>query len=212
MTYAANPHSLEPVIADNGIVFVKGDFNDVALIRSLFEAHRFTRVAHLAAESPVDRPIDDTPRRSCRPTCWEPSPCCSPRSTIGARREPPSCMCRPTRVYGSLGPDDPAFSEASPYQPCRLCRGHLAHRALVSRPGGKVARDHLRRLPGLDRQELRLPERGLENEPAEQRLKLGAIALRRHRGHLLAALRSKGAGTAGIPRDLKHARRHGVAG
>src|SRR5689334_12812744 len=59
MTYAANLRSLEPLIAGSSIVFVKGDINDAALIRSLFEQHRFTRVAHLAAESHVDRSIDD---------------------------------------------------------------------------------------------------------------------------------------------------------
>src|SRR4249920_2709577 len=59
MTYAANLRSLEPLIAERGIGFVKGDINDTALIRGLFEEHRFTRVAHLAAESHVDRSIDD---------------------------------------------------------------------------------------------------------------------------------------------------------
>src|SRR3979409_1023829 len=59
MTYAANIRSLEPVIADRGIQFVKGDIGDAALMRRLFEEHRFTRVAHLAAESHVDRSIID---------------------------------------------------------------------------------------------------------------------------------------------------------
>lgn len=59
MTYAANLRSLEPLIAARSIAFVKGDINDAALIRGLFDEHRFTRVAHLAAESHVDRSIDD---------------------------------------------------------------------------------------------------------------------------------------------------------
>src|SRR3954453_18543534 len=59
MTYAANLRSLEPLIADRSILFVKGDINDAALMRSLFEEHKFTRVAHLAAESHVDRSIAD---------------------------------------------------------------------------------------------------------------------------------------------------------
>ena len=58
MTYAANVRSLEPLIADGNIQFVKGDIGDAALVRRLFEEHRFTRVAHLAAESHVDRSID----------------------------------------------------------------------------------------------------------------------------------------------------------
>src|SRR3954465_1142600 len=48
MTYAANLRSLEPLIAERSIGLVKGDINDTALIRGLFEEHRFTRVAHLA--------------------------------------------------------------------------------------------------------------------------------------------------------------------
>src|ERR1700712_5254440 len=59
MTYAANMRSLEPLIADRSILFVKGDIRDAALIRRLFEEHKFTRVAHLAAESHVDRSIAD---------------------------------------------------------------------------------------------------------------------------------------------------------
>src|SRR5262245_45748637 len=59
MTYAANIRSLEPLIADRRIQFVKGDICDGALIGRLFEAHGFTRVAHLAAESHVDRSIKD---------------------------------------------------------------------------------------------------------------------------------------------------------
>src|SRR5689334_8259489 len=59
MTYAANIRSLEPLIADRSISFVKGDIRNTPLVRSLFEQHGFTRVAHLAAESHVDRSIAD---------------------------------------------------------------------------------------------------------------------------------------------------------
>src|SRR6266567_9463006 len=59
LTYAANLRSLEPLIAARTIQFVKGDIRDAALIRRLFDEHQFTRVAHLAAESHVDRSIAD---------------------------------------------------------------------------------------------------------------------------------------------------------
>src|SRR3954462_2782837 len=59
MTYAANLRSLEPLIADRRIRFVNGDIRDAALIGRLFEEHEFIRVAHLAAESHVDRSIAD---------------------------------------------------------------------------------------------------------------------------------------------------------
>ena len=59
MTYAANVRSLEPLIADRSIQFVKGDIGDAALMQRLFDEHKFSRVAHLAAESHVDRSISD---------------------------------------------------------------------------------------------------------------------------------------------------------
>src|SRR5260370_37135562 len=59
MTYAANIRSLEPLIEGRGIQFVKGDICDAALMHRLFDEHKFTRVAHLAAESHVDRSITD---------------------------------------------------------------------------------------------------------------------------------------------------------
>src|SRR5580693_8446972 len=59
MTYAANIRSLEPLIADHSVRFVKGDVTDATLMRRLFDEHAFTRVAHLAAESHVDRSISD---------------------------------------------------------------------------------------------------------------------------------------------------------
>src|SRR3977135_3243884 len=59
MTYAANLRSLEPLIADRSILFVKGDIGDAALMRRLFDEHKFPRVVHLAAESHVDRSIID---------------------------------------------------------------------------------------------------------------------------------------------------------
>src|SRR6266481_8168202 len=57
LTYAANVSSLEPLITDRRILFVKGDIRDAALMRRLFDEHHFTRVLHLAAESHVDRSI-----------------------------------------------------------------------------------------------------------------------------------------------------------
>src|SRR5204863_9296527 len=59
ITYAANIRSLEPLIRDRAIQFVRGDIRDASLIGRLFDEHRFTRVAHLAAESHVDRSIAD---------------------------------------------------------------------------------------------------------------------------------------------------------
>lgn len=74
MAYAANIRSLELLIADRSIQFIKGDLGDTALMHRLFEEYRSTRVAHLAAESHVDRSITD-PEPFCKPTCSAPSRC-----------------------------------------------------------------------------------------------------------------------------------------
>jgi dTDP-glucose 4,6-dehydratase len=120
MTYAADLRSLEPLIADSSIAFVKGDINDAALIRDLFDEHRFTRVAHLAAESHVDRSID-APEAFLQTNVlgtfnllktaldhWR---------AAGTLQRCRFLHVSTDEVYGSLGPDDPAFTEASPYRP-----------------------------------------------------------------------------------------------
>ncbi len=120
MTYAANVRSLEPLIADRSIQFVKGDIGDAALMRRLFDEHKFTRVAHLAAESHVDRSIAD-PEAFLQTNvlgtftllkaaldAWRPS------GVIDSAR---FLHVSTDEVYGSLGPGDPAFTESSPYRP-----------------------------------------------------------------------------------------------
>jgi nucleoside-diphosphate-sugar epimerase len=47
------------LIADRSIQFVKGDVGDAALLHRLFDEHKFTRVAHIAAEPHVDRSLAD---------------------------------------------------------------------------------------------------------------------------------------------------------
>src|SRR6476620_11536945 len=119
MTYAANVRSLEPRIADRSIQFVKGDIGDAALMQRLFDEHKFTRVAHLAAESHVDRSITD-PEAFLQTNvlgtftllkaaldAWRPTALASARFLHVSTDE----------VYGSLGWTDPAFTESSPYRP-----------------------------------------------------------------------------------------------
>jgi dTDP-glucose 4,6-dehydratase len=120
MTYAANLRSLDPLIADRSIEFVAGNINDATLLRRLFEEHRFTRVAHLAAESHVDRSIVD-PEAFLQTNVlgtftllrasldfWR---------TAGTLDEARFLHVSTDEVYGSLEHADPAFSETSPYRP-----------------------------------------------------------------------------------------------
>lgn len=120
MTYAANIRSLEPLITSRSIQFVKGDVCDAALMRRLFEEHKFTRVAHLAAESHVDRSIAD-PEAFLQTNvlgtftllkaaldAWRIT------ATLNSAR---FLHVSTDEVYGSLGWTDPAFTESSPYRP-----------------------------------------------------------------------------------------------
>ncbi|MBA2935953.1 dTDP-glucose 4,6-dehydratase [Sphingomonas sp. CGMCC 1.13654] len=58
LTYAGVLSSLEPVAASNRYRFVQGDICDADAVRRAFEDFRPQIVAHLAAESHVDRSID----------------------------------------------------------------------------------------------------------------------------------------------------------
>lgn len=58
-TYAGNMETLEPIISLPNFKFVKGDIRDREFIYSLFEQEKFDIVINFAAESHVDRSIDN---------------------------------------------------------------------------------------------------------------------------------------------------------
>src|SRR5438132_5004624 len=120
MTYAANLRSLEPLIADRSILFVKGDIRDPALMRRLFDEHAFTRVAHLAAESHVDRSIADPEaflQTNVLGTFTLLNAALEAWRAAGTLAQARFLHVSTDEVYGSLEADDPAFSETSPYRP-----------------------------------------------------------------------------------------------
>ena len=59
LTYAGNKDSLGAALNDPRHVFAQGDIRDRALVSRLLERHQPAAVLHLAAESHVDRSIDD---------------------------------------------------------------------------------------------------------------------------------------------------------
>jgi dTDP-glucose 4,6-dehydratase len=120
MTYAANVRSLEPLIADRSILFIKGDIGDAALMRRLFEEYRFTRVAHLAAESHVDRSIADPEaflQTNVLGTFTLLRAALEAWRSAGALDRSRFLHVSTDEVYGSLELTAPAFSESSPYRP-----------------------------------------------------------------------------------------------
>lgn len=59
LTYAGNLSTLESVINDSGFRFVKADICDREAVYKLFEEEKPDMVVNFAAESHVDRSIED---------------------------------------------------------------------------------------------------------------------------------------------------------
>jgi len=106
--------------------FVLGDICDRPLVESLLRDHAIDTVVHFAAESHVDRSIDG-PGEFVRTNVlgtWTLLDACRQlwlndqklgRAEAHARRR--FHHIGTDEVYGSLGPDDPPFSETTPYAP-----------------------------------------------------------------------------------------------
>ncbi len=59
LTYAGNLETLEPVMNNKNFKFIKGDIADRPFIYNLFETERPDIIVNFAAESHVDRSIED---------------------------------------------------------------------------------------------------------------------------------------------------------
>ena len=59
LTYAGNLENIADIENESNYTFIKGDIVDEQFITSLFDTHQFEGVLYLAAESHVDRSIED---------------------------------------------------------------------------------------------------------------------------------------------------------
>lgn len=59
LTYAGNLENLKDIEDKENYTFIKGNINDESFIENLFQAYKFYAVIHLAAESHVDRSINN---------------------------------------------------------------------------------------------------------------------------------------------------------
>jgi len=59
VTYAGNPDNLKDIAGDPRYAFVRGDICDPEIVASVFREHQIDAVVHFAAESHVDRSIED---------------------------------------------------------------------------------------------------------------------------------------------------------
>src|SRR5579859_522829 len=120
LTYAGNIDNLAGLDGDPRYVFVKGDICDEAKVREVLEQHQINTVVHFAAESHVDRSIlgpDDFIRTNIVGTH---AMLKAAKSVWIDSKLVPSYRFHHVstdEVYGSLGPTDAPFHEASPYAP-----------------------------------------------------------------------------------------------
>src|SRR6185503_14667028 len=59
LTYAGNLDNLKDVDAKPNYFFIKGNINDANLVNTILRDHQIKGIIHLAAESHVDRSIED---------------------------------------------------------------------------------------------------------------------------------------------------------
>lgn len=113
LTYAGNLHNLDDLRDDPGLTFVRGDIGDGPLVEGLLREHRVDAVAHLAAESHVDRSISG-PLPFIQANVVGTTTLLEAARRVGVGR---FLHVSTDEVYGDLGPDDPAFSEDTPLAP-----------------------------------------------------------------------------------------------
>jgi len=120
LTYAGNRASLNGA-DDERLHFVHGDIRDERLVGSLLRDRRIPVIVHFAAESHVDRSI-------AGPDVFLETNVVGTHALLKAARQvwlEESAVDGPVRfhhvstdeVYGSLGSDDPAFTEKTPLAP-----------------------------------------------------------------------------------------------
>ena len=122
LTYAGNLANLASLTGSPRHVFALGDICDRKLIGDLLAHHRPRAVVHFAAESHVDRSVLGPGEFIQTNVVGTFSLLEEVRSYWMSLGEPERSAFRflhvsTDEVYGSLGPDDPAFSETTPYAP-----------------------------------------------------------------------------------------------
>jgi dTDP-glucose 4,6-dehydratase len=122
LTYAGNPDNLAPLKNDSRHQLMRGDICDAELVAALLQEHRPRAVVHFAAESHVDRSIA-SPSAFIRTnvqgtfTLLEQARAYWSELDEAGRRAFRFLHVSTDEVYGSLGPQDQAFSETSAYAP-----------------------------------------------------------------------------------------------
>lgn len=117
LTYAGNLENIKDIENESNYTFVKGDITDESFINTLFSKEQFDGVIHLAAESHVDRSIED-------PLAFVKTNVIGTMILLNAAKKQWHGDFEGKRfyhvstdeVYGSLGTEG-LFTETTPYDP-----------------------------------------------------------------------------------------------
>lgn len=128
LTYAGSLHNLENLPpSPTSYTFIHGNICDRALVEGLMQHYQIDTIVHFAAESHVDRSIlgpDQFIQTNIFGTFTLLE--AARQAWLGGGRKVAAASSETGRrfhhistdeVYGSLGPEDPPFSESTPYQP-----------------------------------------------------------------------------------------------
>ncbi|MCF8090715.1 MAG: dTDP-glucose 4,6-dehydratase [Desulfotignum sp.] len=120
LTYAGNRANLHRAEAAPNVEFIHGNILDLPLVETLLMSHRIDTIVHFAAESHVDRSIQG-------PDAFIETNIVGTHTLLKAARsiwldKAPRPGHRfhhisTDEVYGTLKPDDPPFTETTPYAP-----------------------------------------------------------------------------------------------
>lgn len=119
LTYAGHRDNLIEPFEDPRHAFVQGDILDGPLVAELIGEHAIDAIVHFAAESHVDRSIDSAEPFIQTNVYGTLRLLEAARRHHAARAEPGPLFLHVStdEVYGSLGPEDSAFTEEHPHRP-----------------------------------------------------------------------------------------------
>jgi len=122
LTYAGNPANLASLAGRPDYTFVQGDICDAALVTDLLAEHRPRAIVHFAAESHVDRSILGSEAFLKTNIDGTFTLLQAARTYLETLSKDEAERFRflhvsTDEVYGTLAPDDTAFSEKTPYAP-----------------------------------------------------------------------------------------------
>ncbi len=122
LTYAGNRTNLSSLDDDPRHTFLRADICDPVVVKALLQETKPRAILHFAAESHVDRSISG-PADFIQTNIWGTFQLLEQARNYWSELDPVEknkfrfLHVSTDEVYGSLGPDDPAFSETTPYSP-----------------------------------------------------------------------------------------------